>query len=81
MWVQEWGRARPVQRPAPVQIQARASALTPFVTVRTTRTDDDGIFDAGAAVPAGVGVQVRFRWRQGGRWQYSPGSAPMTFRG
>jgi hypothetical protein len=79
-WVEVWGRARPMQTRTLVQVQARASARMPFVTVRTARTDDNGIFDAPAAIPAGAGVQVRFRWWQDRQWRYSPGASPMVFR-
>lgn len=77
--IEVWGRARPVHGPTAVEVQARVSLAQPFVTVRPARTDREGIFDAPVTVPAGAGAQFRFRWWQGGRWQYSPGASPMIF--
>ena len=76
--VEVWGRARPVHRPTPIEVQVDIAGR--WRDVNRTRTDGSGIFDVRVVLPAVGPGEIRFRWRSGG-WQTSPATIPQLLGG
>jgi hypothetical protein len=77
--VEVWGRARPVRRPTPIEIQAFVAGR--WRDIEETRTDGSGIFDVRVVLPVVGAGEIRFRWLKGSSWQTSPATIPQLLGG